>query len=63
MLVVDQLVGVALVPLNVTVLVPRTEPKFEPVIVTERPTAPVVGVRLERIGAVEAGTAKDTSVE
>src|SRR5207249_1994718 len=38
-----QLVAVALVPLNVTVLVPCVEPKFVPVIVTDVPTAPEVG--------------------
>src|SRR6059036_3203051 len=37
-----QLVAVALVPLNVTVLVPCVEPKFVPVIVTDVPTAPEV---------------------
>src|SRR3989442_1108632 len=46
MLVSDQLVGVAVVPLNVTVLVPLVAPKFMPVIVTEAPTAPLVGERL-----------------
>src|SRR5947208_16731947 len=38
-----QLVAVALVPLNVTVLVPCVEPKFVPVIVTDVPNAPEVG--------------------
>lgn len=38
-----QLVGVAVVPLNVTVLDPCEEPKFAPEIVTEIPTAPKVG--------------------
>ena len=40
MLVALQLVGVAAVPLNVTVLVPCVAPKFVPVIVTEVPTTP-----------------------
>src|SRR5437899_968825 len=43
MLVADQLVGVAAVPLNVTVLAPCAAPKFVPVIVTATPTAPLVG--------------------
>ena len=53
-----QLVGVALTPLNVTVLEPCVEPKFAPVIVTEVPTAPEVGDRL----VIEGGgiTVKET---
>ena len=51
MLVPLQLVGVAAVPLNVTVLVPCVAPKFVPVIVTEVPTAPDVGFRLVMLGA------------
>ena len=43
MLVALQVVGVAAVPLNVTVLVPAVVPKFAPVIVTAVPTAPDVG--------------------
>src|SRR5438445_8225287 len=43
MLVADQLVGVAVVPLNFTVLVPCVAPKLVPVIVIEAPTAPLVG--------------------
>jgi len=46
MLVADQLVGVAAVPLNVTVLEPCAAPKFEPVMVTSVPTGPLVGDRL-----------------
>ena len=45
-----QLVGVAVVPPNVTVLVPCVEPKFEPVIVPEVPTAPAVGLKLAMLG-------------
>ena len=41
---------VAVVPLNFTVLVPCVEPKFVPVIVTDAPTAPVVGDRLVMLG-------------
>src|SRR5499425_3826571 len=51
MLVADQLVGVAVVPLNFTVLVPCVAPKFVPVIVTEVPTGPLVGDRLVMLGA------------
>jgi hypothetical protein len=46
-----QLVAVADVPFNVTVLEPSVEPKFVPVIVTDAPTAPVVGERLVMLGA------------
>jgi hypothetical protein len=52
MLVADQLVGVAVVPLNATVLVPFVAPKFEPAMVTTVPTAPLVGDRLLITGAV-----------
>ena len=51
MLVVLQLVGVAVVPLNLTVLLPWGEPKFAPVIVMEVPTAADVGERLVISGA------------
>jgi translation elongation factor EF-G len=51
MLVADQPVGVAAVPLNVTVLVPRVAPKLVPAIVTAVPTGPLVGVRLVNVGA------------
>src|SRR5438309_6777831 len=54
MLVALQLVGAAAVPLNLTVLVPCVAPKFAPVIVTGIPTAPDVGFRLVRLGAVAA---------
>src|SRR5580765_2608556 len=50
--VADQDVGVAIVPLNVTVLVPLVDPKFDPAIVTEVPTGPLAGVRLVTAGAV-----------
>lgn len=50
MLVALQLVVLALLPLNVTVLVPCVEPKLVPVIVTEAPTAPEVGDKLEMVG-------------
>ena len=64
-LVADQLVGVAAVPLNVTVLVPTLAPKFVPVMVTAVPTGPVTGARLVRVGdvGVDTGTVTDTSAE
>src|SRR5262245_6003993 len=46
-----QLVGVAVVPLNRTVLVPCVDPKFDPLIVTDVPTGPDVGERLVMTGA------------
>src|SRR6266850_2393055 len=61
MLVADQVVGVAAVPLNVTVLVPFVAPKLVPAIVTAVATGPLVGERLVMVGA--AGTSKITSVE
>src|SRR6516162_4023878 len=51
MLVALQLVAVAATPLNVTVLVPCVAPKFAPVIVTEAPTDPEVGLRVVIVGA------------
>ena len=51
MLVADQLVGVAVVPLNLTVLEPWVDKKFVPVIVTELPTGPLVGATLVKLGA------------
>src|SRR5256712_237286 len=50
MLVADQLVGVLAVPLNVTVLVPWVAPKFVPVMVTDAPTAPLVGASDAMLG-------------
>jgi hypothetical protein len=52
MLVALQLVGVAAVPLNLTVLVPCVAPKFAPVMVTAAPTAPDVGVKRVMLGVV-----------
>lgn len=49
-LLADQLVAVAVVPLNLTVLVPCDVPKLEPVIVTDVPAGPVVGFRLAMFG-------------
>src|SRR5215469_9723795 len=57
-LVALQLVEVAAVPLKVTVLDPCDEPKFEPVMVTEVPTGPEAGLRLEMLGGTK--TAKGT---
>jgi hypothetical protein len=50
MLVALQLVGVAAVPLNFTVLVPCVAPKFVPAIVTDVPTNPDAGFRLVILG-------------
>src|SRR6266404_1176839 len=60
MLVALQLVGVAAVPLNLTVLLPCVAPKFAPVIVTEAPANPDVGFRLAMLGAGTAETVKFT---
>jgi hypothetical protein len=51
MLFDDQVVGVAAVPLNVTVLTPFVAPKFEPAIVTDVPTTLLDGVTLVKLGA------------
>jgi hypothetical protein len=51
MLLADQFVGVAAVPLNVTVLLPFVEPKLLPLIVTAVATAPLDGERLVSVGA------------
>ena len=45
-----QLVGVAVVPLNVTVLEPLVAPKPEPLIVIDVPTGPEPGERLVMFG-------------
>src|SRR5262245_57101558 len=50
MLLAFQLVGEAVVPLNVTVLVPWLEPKVVPVMVTAVPIGPDVGERLSIFG-------------
>ena len=50
MLVALQLVGVAVVVLNLIVLVPWLAPNVVPVIVTDAPTAPDVGERLVMCG-------------
>src|SRR5260370_7159977 len=51
MLVALQLVGVAPIPLKVTLLVPWVAPKFAPVIVTCVPSTPDVGFKLVILGA------------
>jgi hypothetical protein len=63
MLVADQLVGVAAVPLNVTVLVPCVAPKFAPAIVTIVPSDPLVGESDVKIGAAASGRSMYTSAE
>ena len=50
MFVALQLVGVTTVPLNATVLVPCTGPKFAPLIATGAPIIPDVGFRLVMVG-------------
>jgi len=55
MLAALQLVGVAVTPLNFTVLVPCTAPKFAPPIVTDTPTNPDPGFRLVMLGTFGAG--------
>lgn len=52
MLEAVQLVGVAVVPLNLTVLEPWELPKLEPVMVTEVVTTPLVGFKLAIFGTV-----------
>jgi hypothetical protein len=52
MVLVDQVVTGAVVPLKVTVLVPWLAPKLLPVIVTAAPTGPEVGDRLETYGGI-----------
>jgi hypothetical protein len=51
MLLADHAVGVAAVPLNVTVLEPWLAPKFVPLIVTAVATGPLEGERLVSVGA------------
>jgi hypothetical protein len=51
MLVALQLLGVAVVPLNLTVLLPCVAPKFAPAIVTDVPTKPDAGDKLVMLGA------------
>jgi hypothetical protein len=53
MLVAAHVVGVAAVPLNVTVLVPCLVPKFAPAMVTGVPTGPEVCERPVTMGAWE----------
>jgi hypothetical protein len=55
-----QLVGVAVVPLNFTVLAPWVEPKFVPVMVTDVPTGPVAGDKLVRLGVGSTVKAEPT---
>lgn len=57
MLVLLQLVGAAIVPLKVTVLVPCEGPKFVPVMVTKVPTWPDVGLRLAMTGGTTVNVA------
>jgi hypothetical protein len=52
MLDAPQLVVVAVVPLNLTVLVPLVDPKFDPAMTMDDPTAPVLGVSDVMLGVV-----------
>jgi hypothetical protein len=51
MLVALQLVGIVVVPLNLTALVPCVAPKFAPAIVTDVPMTPDAGFKLAMLGA------------
>ena len=53
MLVALQLLGLAVVLLKVTVLVPWVAPKLEPLIVTEKPTGPDAGNSLVMVAPPE----------
>jgi hypothetical protein len=61
MLLEFQVVGVAEVPLEVTVLVPCVDPKLTPVMVSKLPGAPASADRLVIRGAVEGLVAGNTS--
>src|SRR3954453_20964069 len=54
MLFADHVVGVAAVPLNVTVLVPIAAPKLLPVMTAALGIGPLGGERLVRLGATGA---------
>jgi hypothetical protein len=56
MLVADQFVGVAVIPPNVTVLLPWGDPKPVPAIVTEVPTGPPEGDKLVMFGVTVKAT-------
>jgi hypothetical protein len=62
MLVAPQLVGVAVIPLNCTVLDPWLAPKFVPVIVTDVPTGPDVGFRTAMVGEEVVVTVNATAL-
>jgi hypothetical protein len=51
MLVALQPLGVAVVPLNLTALLPCVTPKFAPLMVTEVPTGADAGDKLVTLGA------------
>jgi hypothetical protein len=55
-LVLVHAVGVARIPLNITVLGPCVDPKFVPVIVTDVPICSKTGDKPAIVGAFEAGT-------
>src|SRR5215831_16279151 len=60
MLVADQLVAMAAIPLKVTVLLPCVVPKFAPLMVTTVPTGPFVGDRLAIVGVAAVETVNAT---
>jgi hypothetical protein len=62
-LVDDHEEGVAVTPLNDTLLPLCELPRFAPVIVTVVPAAPLDGDTLERLGLVGSGTRNATSAE
>src|SRR6266404_789415 len=59
MVVAAQFMGVAMVPLKVTVLLPWVEPKFRPEIVTVVPDAPEAGLSPVILGPVPPEPAAD----
>jgi hypothetical protein len=63
MLDAPQLVVVAVVPLNLTVLIPLVDPKFDPAITMEDPTAPVLGVSDVMLGVVACTLAAKKNTE
>ena len=63
MLVALQLLGEAVVPANVTVLLPCVEPKKVPVIVTEVPTSPMFGDKAVIVGGFTPPTLRKVDGE
>src|SRR5271166_490595 len=59
-LVLVQFVGVAVVPLKLTMLAPCEAPKLVPVMITELPTAPEVGDSVVMLGGGGSVTVNET---